>query len=365
MIKGIRWRITWAIARKDIIGALKDKTIQGVMIGILTMMLSGRVLPLMTRLSDNKTLVVYDRGKSRTILQLRKQDRMRLARAESQAEMEEMLGTAPEAYLGLVLPADFDQAVAEGRVPDLEGHVAHWARQAEVQELQTVFSRALSEVAAPSAGIEMPIAIQVATERVYPPPDGQGFSSLATGVVVLTTLTVGIFLVPYLIGDERQTRTMDALLVSPASIGQIVTGKAIAGSVYCSLTAAITVAFSAKLFVHWWVVVATLACGTLFAVGVGLLLGALFELPQHMNAVAAILLAVLLVPIYLAGRLGMPPAVEAFLANVPSAALNAALSMSLARTVPLGALGLKLGSVLALSALIYAVTIWQIRRSDR
>jgi ABC-type Na+ efflux pump permease subunit len=353
------WRIIWAIARKDIVDALRDKTIQGVMLGILTMMLTGRVLPLMSRLSDDKTLIVYDQGKSRTILQLRKQDGVRLGRAESRPKMEEALGTAPQAYLGLVLPADFDQAVAEGRAPELEAHAVHWATQQEVNELRVSAERALSEIS------RQPVQVRVVPQRVYPLADAQGFSTMATGVVVLATLTVGIFLVPYMIGDERQTKTMNALLVSPANIGQIVTGKAIAGSVYCTLTAAVAVAFNAKLFVQWWVVVATVACGTLFAVGVGLLLGAVFELPQHMNAVAGVLLAVLLVPVYLAGRLALPPLVETLLAYVPSAALNAVLAMSLARTVPVQALGLKLGSVLAISGVVYAVTLWRIRRSDR
>jgi ABC-2 type transport system permease protein len=313
----------------------------------------------LTGLSDDKTLIVYDQGKSRAILQLRKQDGVRLGRTDSRAEMEETLGTAPQAYLGLVLPADFDQALAEGRLLELEAHVVHWASQAEVDALQGAAERALSAVGGQQIGV------RVAPERAYPPPEGQGFSTMATGVVVLTTLSVGIFMVPYMIGDERQTQTMNALLVSPASIGQIVTGKALAGSVYCLLTAAVAVAFNADYFVHWWAVVATVLCCTLLAVGVGLLLGTLFELPQHMNAVAGVLLAVLLVPIYLAGRLALPPALDMLLAYVPSAALNAALAMTLARALPVGPLALKLGSVLAICAMVYAATLWQIRRSDR
>jgi hypothetical protein len=77
------------------------------------------------------------------------------------------------------------------------------------------------------------------------------------------------------------------------------------------------------------------------------------------------LLAVLLVPIYLVGRPILSPAWNAVLGYVPSASLNAVLAMSLARSVPQGAMWAKLGSVLGLSAAIYAVTIWQIRRSDR
>ena len=358
-MKGMGWRIIWAIARKDVVDAIRDKTIQGVLLGILMMMLTGRALPLMTGLSDDRTLIVYDEGQSRTILQLRKQAHVRLGRAASLDEMEALVGTAADVRLGLVLPAGYDQAVAEGRVPLLTVYAVHWAKASEVEERRAFFERALSEATGE------PARVQVATERVYPPADADGFTTLATSVVILVTLTVGIFLVPYLIGDERQNQTLNALLVSPARIGQIVTAKALAGSLYCLLTAAIAVAFNANLFVHWWVVVVTIAAATLLSVGIGLLLGTLFELPQQMNAVAGLVLAVFLVPVYLVGRLALPPLLETLLAYVPSAALNAALVTSLARSVPLGSLALKLGSVLALSAAVYALTIWHIRRSDR
>lgn len=358
-MKAVGWRIIWAIVRKDVVDAIRDKTIQGVMLGILMMMLTGRALPLMTGLSENRALIVYDEGQSRAILQLRKQEHVRLGRARSWEELQALVGTAADVQLGLVLPIGFDQALAEDRAPVLTAYAVHWAKASEVEERRAFFERALREAAG------QPARIQVAPERIYPPPDADGFSSLATSVVILVTLTVGIFLVPYLIGDERQNQTLNALLVSPARIGQIVAAKALAGALYCLLTAAIAVAFNANLVVHWWVVVLTVACATFLAVGVGLLLGTLFELPQQMNVVAGLVLAVLLVPIYLVGRLALPPLLETLLAYVPSAALNAALSISLARCVPLGTLALKLGSVLALSAAIYAITIWHIRRSDR
>jgi ABC-2 type transport system permease protein len=56
---------------------------------------------------------------------------------------------------------------------------------------------------------------------------------------VTIMLTMGILLVPTLMLEEKQTRTMDALLVSPASISQVVIGKAIAGFFYILVTAAI------------------------------------------------------------------------------------------------------------------------------
>jgi len=173
-MKGMGWRIIWAIVRKDVVDAIRDKTIQGVMLGILIMMLTGRVHPLITGLSDDRTLIVYDEGQSRTILQLRKQEHVRLGRATSLDEMQALVGTAADVRLGLVLPAGFDQAVAEGSAPVLTAYAVHWAKASEVEELRAFFERALSEMTGE------PISVHVSPDRVYPPPDGQGFSSLAT-----------------------------------------------------------------------------------------------------------------------------------------------------------------------------------------
>ena len=52
-------------------------------------------------------------------------------------------------------------------------------------------------------------------------------------VLVIVLATIGGFMVPYLILEEKQTHTMEVLLVSPASVSQIGTGKALAGLFYC------------------------------------------------------------------------------------------------------------------------------------
>ena len=57
-------------------------------------------------------------------------------------------------------------------------------------------------------------------------------------------LMMGIFLVPSLLFEEKETKTMQALLVSPASIGQVVVGKALAGAFYILVTAVMMFAIS-------------------------------------------------------------------------------------------------------------------------
>ena len=44
------------------------------------------------------------------------------------------------------------------------------------------------------------------------------------------TFMTALVLVPYLMLEEKQTRPMDTLLVSPATAGQVVLGKALAGA---------------------------------------------------------------------------------------------------------------------------------------
>jgi ABC-2 type transport system permease protein len=211
-----------------------------------------------------------------------------------------------------------------------------------------------------------PVRIAIDEERIYPPPDGAAATGAASTAIVLAIMTVGIFVVPYLIVQERQTRTLDALLISPATVWQIVAGKALAGSVYCLLVAVIAAAFHQRFIVHWGAAGLVVLCGAFFAVGAGVLLGSLFELPQHVNALGGLLLVVLTIAMYMADRATrLPGVVSAVLPHLPSVALGDALKLAFAEVVSGTALWARLTKVLFLSVVAYGVAGWQIKRSDR
>ena len=117
-----------------------------------------------------------------------------------------------------------------------------------------------------SQSLGRPVTIHIEGNIVYPPSDGVLFLSLATINSVLMILMMGIFLVPSLLFEEKETKTMQALLVSPASIGQVVIGKALAGSFYILVTAVMIFAISWADVIHWDMVI-------LFVIGGGILLG--------------------------------------------------------------------------------------------
>lgn len=356
--KGLR--ITLAIAGKDIVDAIKSKVIQGLLIGVLTMMLTGRAFPLLLGISDLHTVVVYDEGDSEWVVALRKRPGVRLVRARTREAMEEALASDGNAALGLVLPATLDQSIEKGSPPALEGTLPHWTRQDEEEELETFYERELSALTGETVDIE------IAEQRIYPKVAAKGFTGMAAGVIAMVSLTVGIFLVPFLLVDEKQTKTMDALLVSPASIGQVVAGKAIAGTVYCLAATAVAFAFNQALVVNWGLAILGTLCGTLFGVALGLLVGSLFDLPQQVNGISGAALMVLLLPAFLTDfTSNWQPFLQTVISWLPSVALVKVLRISFSNVVPVGEVLTGLAATVVPAVVLLGIVVWRIRRSDR
>ncbi len=352
-------RIIWAIAAKDVVDAVHNKTLQGIAIGVLLLILSGRALPFLAGQNSTYAVVVYDEGQSRLVAALLKRDELRLSKARSLQEMKDVVSTASVVVLGLHLPAGLDQAIEAGQPPPIEATVVQWASQEDVTEIERAVEGALGEIAG------RPVEIAVARQRIYPAPNGGGFTSLAAGLIVMVVVVVGMAFVPYLFAEEKETETLQALLVSPASIGQVVAGKALAGAVYCLAGGGAAMALNSLYVVHWGAALLSLLCGTALAVALGLLLGVLFGLPQQMSAVGALLMGVLVVATYLADMASLPASLLAVLRWVPTVAMAHALRLSFAESAPAGWLAADLGAVLGAALLVYLLVAWRIRQIDR
>jgi ABC-2 type transport system permease protein len=355
-----RLRIIWAIAAKDIVDALRNRTTIGVVLGVAMLMLSGQALPLITRLSTAHQLVIYDAGNSRLIPALQRNPDLRLLRASSQQELEKILGESSGNMLGLIIPVDFDQALDAGHPSQLEAFFAHWVGEADAAQQQAFFQARLTDLAG------QPVRIHIKGHPVYPTPDSDGQPFMASISLVVAIITISGVLVPFLMLEEKETKTIDALLVSPASIGQVTIGKAIAGMVYGLAAAAVVFAFNRGLMVHWgWAILAAI-CGTLFAVAVGLLLGSVFDNPQNMGLWLGALFAILLLPAMLSTTtLSLPAFLKTVVPWIPSTALTKAFRISFSGRVALDQILSQLGLVVGVAGLLLAAVVWVVRRSDR
>ena len=358
---GDNLHIVWTIASKDIVDSLRNKLVMSLILGMGFMLLMPKVMGLMLVPRETPVLA-YDPGESRLTTELENSDRYRVQRVRSLTELEQVIGSTGFGLgveFGLVVPDDFDQVLEAGGQPELDGYVA-WANRMKASRLKTEFEGRIENL------VGQPVRIRVEENIVYPPSDSGLWLLLATITPVIVILMMGIQLVPALLFEEKQTKTMSALLVSPASIGQVVVGKALAGLFYVIVAASVVFAVNWAGVVHWEVAL-LFAFGTgVFSVGLGLVLGSFFERQQDAVGLTMLLMAVFIGAL-LANMLDLdiPAVLQAILPWIPSVALAEIIRFVFLADVSWGEALASLGSVLGISVLLYALVVWRVRRSDR
>ncbi|MFZ0534576.1 MAG: ABC transporter permease [Anaerolineales bacterium] len=350
--------IIWTIASKDIVDALKSKVVVSMIIMLSLILLMPKMLPLIFEQSQT-VLPVYDMGDSHLMAELITTPDISIQKLRSEQELQTALCSAVYPLIGLRIPADFDQAIVAGGQVEIQGSVC-WSKRHKVSGLQLKLEEMLSQA------LDQPVAIHIEGNIVYPPSDGVLLLSIVNINSVLMILMMGIFLVPSLLIEEKETKTMQALLVSPASISQVVVGKALAGLFYILVTAVMVFTISWAEVIHWDTVLLFVIGGGFFSVAVGLVLGSFCEKQQDMVGWMTALLLLQLGAIF-AKMLGMelPTLVENILPWVPSVALAEICRVSFSEAVPTAQVLTNLGIVLAVSLMLYALVVWKVRRSDR
>ncbi|MGC9350102.1 MAG: ABC transporter permease [Anaerolineae bacterium] len=325
-------RIIAAVALKDIGDAVRNRTTLSIMLGSAVLMLSSMALPLLIRLNAEPTAVVYDPGRTTLIRALTSREEFQLGIVDSLEEMEEAVGSSAELRLGLVIPEGFAAASAEGdgdEVLEIEGYLPHWADPAKAAELTSFFEEQLAEAS------WRDIEIDVTGGEVYPTPATFGQHTMIAHTLAIVVLTVGLALVPGLLIEEKESHTLEALLVSPARYGHIVLSKGITGLFYSGIAVLVIYAVNAKWFVHGWAFLLAVGLGSLFAVTVGLLLGALIENPSSVGLWTAAVLIVLMVPAFVGSLVSdaAPTAIRTAIRAIPTSGFSELITLSTLRAV--------------------------------
>ncbi len=359
-----RWqahlRIMWAITAKDILEALKNKNIVALLVTSLLMVVFYRVYPGLLGGMEPPSLLIYDEGGSSLVAQLEASPAFAVwTRYRSVAHLQETLthGDVPE--LGLVIPAGFDQAVAEGRPPALRGYTMNWVSEEAGAALRASAAAEISRLAGAPVTIE-PQA------PVYPRPDSGGIGVTMGLSLLFVLVMVGLVLVPHLMLEEKKGRTLEVLLVSPASTVHLLIGKALTGLLYTLLAAAIALAINHTLILHWGLAITATAAGALFLVAIGLWLGMRIEDRGQLAVWTSILVVPLLFPVILTL---LEPLIPAMLVQVmrwiPTVVVFNLLRTAIADPIPAGSGLIGLAWVLAWAGVVLAAVAWLVRQQDR
>ncbi len=356
-----RLRIILAITAKDIRDALRNKILISIMIGVALVVAQGKALPLLLKLSDTPRAAIYDQMDASLITALRAGGGMEVFEASSQQELEKMLAEASGDMIGIVIPASFSEGGDMDPSLPLEGFYPYWMDPEQITELERIAETELIAV------IGAPVDIDTQGNAIHPLVDTGGQPFLTALVVVLLTTMICIIIVPYLMVEEKEAHTMEALLVSPARAGEVVIGKALAGLAYGVAAWAVVMAFYQAQIVHWWIAIAACVIGSMLAIGLGLLLGSLFNNIANMNLWMSLLLVVLIGPVLLIRYI--PPQWPAILSDIlpwwPTVALYRSYMLSFTAAPSLMLVFSYLGVVLASAIIVLAIVARVVRRSDR
>jgi ABC-2 type transport system permease protein len=353
-------RIILAITLKDSLDAVRDRKLLSVFVAVLLMVALFRFLPVL-REGDTPILAVVDPGPSALLDQWAGSSQFELHRMSSQQEMEYFLGGEETAVLGLVLPPDSDQGLNSETTLELEGYVDHWVSDSDAEEIRSAFEAQITALSG------RPVHIDVNNDVAFTHP--RGLRPVTTSfLMVYALVVVGLMIAPNLMVEEKELKTMDALLTSPASAGQIVTAKALTGLFYCLMAAGLVLAVSAPMVVHWEIAVLAAISGSLFTVALGLLLGVVLSARQQLIIWSAVLMFPLFVPVIaseILPDLQVPVLVQQAVSLIPTVAVAEATRWALSGEVPWAEIGSGLAVTVACAISLLAVVAWIVRRTDR
>lgn len=347
-----------AITRKDVVDAIRNRYLLTALLTPLFVALLFRFL--LPGASNNSilTVVVHDSGNSAMIAELRKTPQLTVVDATS-AEATAGEVEKRKAIGGLIVTANFDADATTGKQPELTVYLNNKKSILE----RAAFRRLLSEQVRALVKQPEPVRLNwvpIDKEASEQPRGGFGVEQMLLPLLLILTLgMVGAMVVPLLLVEEKEKRTLDFLLASPASLKEIVAGKALTGMAYTVLIAALLLTINRQLVGNWLLMSITIVLGMFFVVAVGLFMGSLLNNTMQVNTWASSVLILLLAPSF--PVLGLPGVLDTAMRVVPTYYLTEALKMSMAGNAS-SRIWIHLAVVLGCTVVAFFAAAWALRR---
>jgi ABC-2 type transport system permease protein len=231
---------------------------------IITLLLQGVFGNLFER---PPRLAIYDPGASALTAAALDSAALRVTRLGSVDELQ-LRVTAHDFDAGLVLGPDFDAELRAGLRPPLAFYVAGESLASDRVILAVTTIDLVRSVEGRLGAVEV--------EVVAPGGDGVPLQERLVPFAVLMALIVaGVFVTSFSFVEEREKRTLDALLASPLTMGEVLWAKGLFGGTLAAAMAAGTMALNGGQMVQSAGLLLALLLGSVMAALIGLLYGVL------------------------------------------------------------------------------------------
>ena len=258
--------------------------------------------------SKTWALLVYDPGNSGVTALLQEiypQDT--ITQATSAEEVISAFGedgtqrdNAPYA-LGVVVPTDFEAQLQRGEQPE----IALYVNGDEVGEgTGTLIMSMVEQYARTVVNPEPPARVSLTT--INPAQSiAQDLSHFYIVLSLLTAFPVGTVLVPSLLIEEKERKTLRFLLISPASFTDVVIAKLLVGLVYAFLVVGVVLVVVGGLIGQVGVVLLLVFLGALMGVALGLLAGSIFQTMHGVGIFSGLMGVLYFLPLLVVGPIGV------------------------------------------------------------
>jgi len=350
-------RMILAIAQKDISLALKDRMILGVIIGVFLLILPSQLLPIILQNESIPQAVIYGSEPTAIANGLTHLPDTSAFSVKSLPDLKDEIASGRSSIIGLALPEDFSERVSAKEKINIDAYITHWTEPEDANQLEEHFESKINALTGSS------IDITIVDDQVYPDEDTRGLQVMFILQMINAVMTISLILVPQLMITEKETHTLDALLVSPANLTELVIGKGLVGIFYATVAVSIVISMNLKIIAHWPLLIVSVFSGVILAVLTGLLIGLLFGNYQQATITMWFfgLLAIAPPFIILILTADLPRILNTIINWVPSGQLANLLLMSLMKSVDNQNALLGLGSIWIVNLLLFGLNLMQIR----
>lgn len=365
-------RIILAIARKDMLDVLRNRytlfalltpIFLAVIYWILSVALKDAPLP----------VAVYNPGNSALIRRetLPPETEWNLVLAPSADAVRSMVDTNEQRVsAGIVIPADADALLRRGVPPQVQVYFDASKLSAARQQ---VFLARLVQAGEKIAG-RLPVLAVTSTPLHLPadPATAAGTGSRPETIFGLITLLVGLIsagmlLVPVLIVEEKEKKTLRLILSAPASYADVIAGKLLVGLAYTLILGMVLLGAAGLPPAALPQIVLFALLGGIFFLLVGLTLGALSKTTTEVNSYGGVLMMIWMVPM----MLNMPGMaltngfIGTLIRFIPNFYIVDGMRRALDGTTSLEIVVLDAGITVALTAGLFVLAALLLRRQQR
>lgn len=252
--------VVLAIFRKDLISSVKSKNL---LIILLTPVFLSVLFNSTVSLTDNTvvSIAVYDEGSSADFIEyLSSRDSYEVIIADSAGKSEDLLYNQKVAAIMLV-PEGFSANIKNGLTPSLNIIVNPYEAKS------VVFLQTYKDIIMDFAGQKYPVNITLNTL----PGDLQSRFNIPIWIM-FTVIFVGMMVLPNTLTTEKEKKTLDAILVSPASEKDVIYGKSFFGLFLTILISLVIIIINGGFIGNFLSVTVFIILGSAVFTGLGLLI---------------------------------------------------------------------------------------------